>query len=417
MKVLLVGNGAREHAIAKAIASSERDIELISFISRKNPGITSLSSRVITGEPENFAKLEGTGADLAFIGPEGPLARGVVDYLAEKEIPAVGPDASNSRLESSKVFCRELLSKYKIPVNPLYHVCKSNLEVEEAIRNIPEFVVKPDGLTGGKGVKVLGDHFNTASEGKNYALNLVKKDGQAIIEELLRGTEFTLQAFVSKNGSLSFMPLVKDYKRAYDGNTGPNTGSMGSYSAKDHLLPYLSPAVMEQAKTAMKRTVEAMKKETGQSYCGVLYGQFILAKNSVFLVEFNVRFGDPEAINVLSLLNDDFIDIGEAMVNGESLQAVNYQQKATVCVYIVPEGYPVKPVKDQPITVPRNSTSEIYYASVYGEPGTQEVFTTGSRAIAVLSKGETVEEAHSLAMKEVKSFSGPIFFRTDIGLA
>ncbi|MHA1448478.1 MAG: phosphoribosylamine--glycine ligase [Candidatus Hodarchaeales archaeon] len=419
MKVLLVGNGAREHAIAKAIHKSDQEIELTSFMNRKNPGITGLSHKVILGDLTDFSKLKGIRADIAYIGPENPLASGIVDFLTENGIKAVGPDRICSLLESSKIYCRELLSKYNIDSNPAHSICRSVEDIVSAFSTFSSSVVKPDGLTGGKGVKVQGDHFHTVDEGIKLAKSLLKDDGGVLVEEKVQGVEFTLQAYVSKDGSFSFMPLVKDYKRAYDGDKGPNTGSMGSYSLSDHSLPFVSDSQLDETKRVMKSTVEALKKETGRPFCGILYGQFILSeeRRKPVLLEYNVRFGDPESINVLSILEDDIVEIGDKMVSGKNIACLtNYRSEATVCVYLVPLGYPDKPVTDDEIIIPRDIHSSIYYASVSGELGSQKVHTTGSRAIALLSRAKTVKQAHSSVMKDIERFSGPVSFRSDIGL-
>jgi phosphoribosylamine--glycine ligase len=207
------------------------------------------------------------------------------------------------------------------------------------------------------------------------------------------------------------MPLVRDFKRAYDGDQGPNTGSMGSYSCPDHGLPGLSEASIKKGTEIMKRTVRKMADSVDE-YKGVLYGGFMDTESGVYLIEYNSRFGDPEAMNVLSLLGTPLLDVGWQIVDG-SLSAPGFEKKATVCVYIVPDGYPVEPKRDKPVSINPPRSSELYFASVHEEDG--EIRTTGSRAIALLAKGRNVSEAREMVYSDVPLIEGELFHRTDIG--
>ncbi len=206
------------------------------------------------------------------------------------------------------------------------------------------------------------------------------------------------------------MPLVRDFKRAYDGDKGPNTGSMGSFSCPKHDMPDLSQETISKGKNIVKETVKALS-EIEQEYKGVIYGGFMETENQVYLIEYNVRFGDPEALNVLTLLKNPLTEIGENIIEGKIPPTV-YEEKATVCVYLVPNGYPTQPQKDEPIQIEPPKNSELYYASVYRD--NQMIKTTGSRAIALIAKAPTVAKAREKVYSDVKRIKGELFYRTDI---
>jgi len=411
-KVLLIGNGAREHAISKKIV--EDGGKLYSYMSRENPGIADLSEEFIIGDLTSFEKLKKfSHVDYAIVGPEQPLAVGITNYLEDiLEIPTSSPRQEVAKIETSKSFARCLLDNYGISGNPSFKVCHDLDDFDSAIQELGlEVVIKPDGLTGGKGVRVYGDHFSTYNEGKAYATQLLVKEGKFIVEEKLYGQEFSLQVFTDGN-NLEPMPLVRDYKRAYNGEKGPNTGSMGSYSLPDHTLPFLRESDTQQALTILQDTINALKKHTGIRYKGVLYGQFMKTDSGVYLVEFNVRFGDPEAINVLKLLKSDYDELNLSMIEGH-LKSAEFSSHATVCIYLVPEGYPVQPTSNSVINITDSLTSDLYYASVYREKGL--IKTTTSRAVALLSEGKSLDEARENVHKDLSKIEGKLFWRTDIG--
>jgi phosphoribosylamine--glycine ligase len=409
MKVLVVGHGAREHAIAKKL--TQEDLEIISFMSRVNPGIKRLSveTRIFDIlDPSKYKKLE--GIDLAFIGPDPALAAGISDRIIQEGIPVVGPEKKLAKLEWSKSYAREIMDENDIEGNPDFKICRTLSDVKEFYGKHPEMAVKPDVLTGGKGVKITGEHLNSKQEVLDYAVERIEADGLVVLEEKLVGREFTLQAFTDGH-HLEIMPLVRDYKRAYDGDQGPNTGSMGSFSCADHMMPDLPHDLVRKGTEIMKKTIQVTMEQVGE-YKGILYGGFMHTAKGVYLIEYNARFGDPEAMNVLSLLDTPLTEIGFSIDENRLAKPI-FQPKATVCVYIVPEGYPTNPLRDQEITIGPIRNSETYYASVYEENG--KVKTTTSRAIALLGKGDTVNEARERVYSDVNNVTGRLFHRTDIG--
>jgi len=417
MNILLIGNGAREHAIAEAIVSSPQKPKLFSYMKSNNPGIAKLSEDIQIGKYDGLdaikAFAQANNIDFAFIGPEDPLSQGVVDALEEINIRSVGPKKSLARLETSKSFTRLLMKKYKIPGMPKFEVCNNEEQAKEFIKTVDEFVVKPDGLTGGKGVMVQSDHFKTKEEGLKIAIEDIKKDGKVVIEEKLVGQEFSLQSLCDGKNLLDFPP-VQDHKRAFVGDKGANTGGMGSYST-GKLLPFMAEQDLKDAHTITQKMAEAIYQETGELYQGVMYGGFIITKDGVKLIEYNARFGDPETMNVLPVLKTDFIEICKAVIDG-TLNKITpeFKDEATVCKYAVPKGYPANPKKGEKISLGEvRKDAKIYYASV--DKKEDGLYLSGSRAVAFVGIHPSIEEAQVIAEDAVCAVKGPVFHREDIG--
>ncbi|MHA1758808.1 MAG: phosphoribosylamine--glycine ligase [Promethearchaeota archaeon] len=418
---LVVGHGAREHVIGEALVLS--GAKLYAFMSFKNAGLEELSEGRIKIHSEtdfreiiNFCKEN--RIDFAVIGPEAPLCVGIVDALEKNGIPCVGPPIEAAQLEGSKVFTRNLLEKYNIKSNVRSKMFNSMDGVEEYIKDmgVENIVVKPDGLTGGKGVKVFGDHLFSKEDIINYCQELINQNSLFLLEEKCDGEEFTLQTFVDGKNVIG-SPIVQDHKRAYENDEGPNTGGMGSYSMEDHLMPFIDKNDVNAALEDMKKVVAAVKRETGTEYKGILYGQFMKTANGIKLIEFNVRFGDPEAMNILPLLKTNFVEICQQILDGNIKTEIEFEKKATVCKYLAPEGYPVNPKKDELIKINKEKMKEIgakyYYASVYRDG--DYVYTTTSRAIGILGIAENLEAAEKIAEQGVKCVEGKLFHRKDIG--
>ncbi|MFX0155235.1 MAG: phosphoribosylamine--glycine ligase [Candidatus Hodarchaeota archaeon] len=417
---LIIGHGAREHVIGEALVNGGAN--LFSFMSFKNAGLEDLSKSVKIHSETDFKQIieycKEKSIDFVVIGPEAPLVVGIVDALEKGGFPCVGPRIEAAQLEGSKVFTRELLDKYNIQSNVKSKMFDSMNEVQDFIKDMGEenIVVKPEGLTGGKGVKVYGDHLFSEEDILNYCEELINQNSRFLLEEKCDGEEFTLQTFVDGKNVLG-SPLVQDHKRAYDGDKGPNTGGMGSYSMEDHLMPFITQEDVNQALEDMKKTVVAVNKETGVKYKGFLYGQFMKTAKGLKLIEFNSRWGDPEAMNVLPLLKGNFVDICWAIINGNLAQKYQFEKKATVCKYLAPEGYPVNPKKDEPIEINKEKLkktgAKYYYASVYRDG--EMIYTTTSRAMGILGIADSLEKAEKIAEAGVKCISGKLFHRKDVG--
>ncbi len=418
MKILLIGGGGREHAIAEGIKKSRHNPSLYAVMAKKNPGIAALCEDFLLEKETEVEKVvdyaKSRDIEMAFVGPEAPLAAGIADVLWEAGIPVIGPKKACAIIEFDKAWARNFMKKYGIEGCPAYGVFTEKGPAYAFIEKLGDVAVKPSGLTGGKGVKVMGDQLPDLEAARAYAGELLEK-GHVVSEERFIGEEFTLQALVDGK-SLVFCPAVQDHKRAYEGDLGPNTGGMGSYTDAGELLPFMFPDDLEKAKKIMQDTVKALYEETGTGYLGILYGQFILTASGPKVVEFNARFGDPEAMNVIPLIETDFVEIMLAMVQGtlEKLP-VKFSRKATVCKYAVPAGYPDNPEKDSEITVGNIGEASIYYASVYEKDG--KIYTTSSRAVAALGCAETIGAAEKIARNALENIRGKLFFRKDIGTA
>jgi len=421
VKVMLVGNGAREHAIAEALVNS--GAELRAFMNKKNPGIARLANgnfRIDNLENFEHATAFAAGCDFIVVGPEAPLVVGIANAFDSAGIPCVGPAIDAAQLEGSKVFTRTLLKKFKNPINIEFATFTAMDDIPAFVDQLgmENVVVKPDGLTGGKGVKVFGEHLKGKDDIIAYCKEIFQQGGRVVIEERLDGEEFTLQTFVDGKTILP-TPLVQDHKRAYENDEGPNTGGMGSYSMQDHLMPFIPRGDVEFSIESMKKAIDALKQETGTAYKGFLYGQFMKTKKGVKLVEFNARFGDPEAINVLPIMTTNFTSICQGIVDGSlhKLKA-EFKNAATVVKYLVPAGYPDKPAANSPIKVDEDGLKKIgaryYYASVnQKDDGT--IVTSSSRTIGILGIAPTIEEAEAIAEKGTALVSGNLYHRRDIG--
>ncbi|MFX0037329.1 MAG: phosphoribosylamine--glycine ligase [Candidatus Hermodarchaeota archaeon] len=417
---LIVGHGAREHVIGEALVNGGAN--LFAFMSFKNAGLEDLSKKIKIHSEIDFKEIiefcKEKNIDFVVIGPEAPLVVGIVDALEKGGFPCVGPKIEAAQIEGSKIFTRNLLEKYGIGSNVKSKTFNSMDGVEDYIKDLAEenIVVKPEGLTGGKGVKVYGDHLFSKQDILEYCKGLVKQKSRFLLEEKCNGEEFTLQTFVDGKNVIG-SPLVQDHKRAYEDDMGPNTGGMGSYSMEDHLMPFITQEDVNKALQDMKKTVAAIKKETGIEYKGFLYGQFMKTAKGLKLIEYNSRFGDPEAMNVLPLLLGNFVDICWSVINRNLSQNFKYENKATVCKYLAPEGYPGNPLKDEPIIINKTNIdktgAKYYYASVYREG--DKIYTTSSRAMGILGIANSLEEAERISESGVKCIEGRLFHRKDVG--
>jgi len=420
VNTLVIGHGAREHVIGETLVKG--GASLFAFMSFKNAGLEDLSKKVKIHSETDFKEIidfsKENNIDFAVIGPEAPLVVGIVDALEKAGIPCVGPKIEAAQLEGSKVFARNLLEKYKIKSNVKNKFFDSMDGIESYIKDMGEenLVVKPEGLTGGKGVKVYGDHLFSKTDILEYCQELTNNNNRFLLEEKCIGEEFTLQTFVDGKTVVG-SPLVQDHKRAYEDDKGPNTGGMGSYSMEDHLMPFITQKDVDIALEDMKKTVSAVKAETGVEYKGFLYGQFMKTAKGLKLIEYNSRFGDPEAMNVLPLLKGNLVDICWAIINGNLSQNFEFEKKATVCKYLAPDGYPVNPKKDESVKINKKKIDEIgakyYYASVYREG--ENIYTTTSRAIGVLGIADSLENAEKIAEAGVECIEGKLFHRKDVG--
>lgn len=422
MKVLVVGGGGREHCIVEALRRS--GAEVLAVMGNQNPGVRRAAKEAVVHDVTDavwiaeFAKSR--RAELAVIGPEAPLAVGLVDALDAAGIPTAGPAKAAAQVETNKEFLRDLMRDNRIPGLVDYWAFDDLKAFEAWLKDCEvELVVKPLGLTGGKGVRVMGDHLANYDEVLEYAREILQTriggTSRFLVEERVVGEEFSLQC-LTDGKTVVPTPLAQDHKRALEGDRGPNTGGMGSYSDADHLLPFLTAKDRDQALAICKKVVDAMRMR-GTPFKGCLYGGFIATKDGIRVLEFNARFADPEAMNVLPLFAGDFADACERIATGGLKANATFHKKATVCKYVVPIGYGTQAVGGEPLVVDEAGIAatgaHLYYASVNEKEGA--VATTTSRALAVVGVHHNLEKAEAQAEEALRHVKGNAYVRHDIG--
>lgn len=420
MRVILIGKSSgRLDCLADAISRSKR-VELFILTNivhdgLKAKGFVDIGPTDNPGFVADYARTYSHGdRTIALISNEEPLANGVVDALKAAGISSVGPTKPLARIESSKSFARKIIDNAGLgSMNPLWEIFAPGeiQRVESIMWGFADFVIKPDGLTGGKGVKVRGDHFQTIEEGLEYCKEVFETGSNLLIEQKQIGQEFSLMSF-SDGNTLIDMPAVQDHKRLLDGDVGPNTGGMGSYSDANHLLPFLTKSDVNHASWANRQIIKELQKELAQPYKGIIYGNYIATKWGLKIIEFNCRFGDPEIMNVLPLLETDFGDLLYDITTGCMKPGkVRFAKKATVCKYLVPEGHP-GPAANGTLDLSRIIQGEnvrFYRGALDGDK------LTGSRAAAVVGIAETIYKAEEFAENAASLAVGPVVHRRDIG--
>ena len=415
MKLLVVGSGGREHAIAKKLLES-RDVEQV-FVAPGNDGMTldgldlvnigiSEHSRLIEFAKEN---------DIAwsFIGPDDALAAGIVDDFNQAGLKVFGPSRLAAELEWSKDFAKEIMVKYGVPTAAYgtfsdFEEAKAYIEKQGA-----PIVVKADGLALGKGV-IVAETVEQAVEAAQEML-LDNKFGDSgarvVIEEFLDGEEFSLFAFV--NGDKFYiMPTAQDHKRAYDGDKGPNTGGMGAYAP----VPHLPQSVVDQSvETIIKPVLKGMIAE-GRPYLGVLYAGLILTADGPKVIEFNSRFGDPETQIILPRLTSDFAQNITDILDKKEPTITWLDEGVTLGVVVASEGYPLDYEKGLPL--PEKTASDIisYYAGVKFAENSRVLLSNGGRVYMLVTTADTVSAAQEKIYDQLeKQDTTGLFYRTDIG--
>ena len=420
MKVLVVGSGGREHAIVTAVAKSKRVDKI--YCAPGNAGIAALAECVAIGAME-FDKLEEFAKekeiDFTIIGMDDPLVGGIVDVFEAEGLKVFGPNKNAAILEGSKAFSKDLMKKYNIPTAGY----ENFTDPEEALKYLETakmpIVLKADGLALGKGVLIC----NTLEEAKAGVKEIMedKKFGTAgntmVVEEFMTGREVSVLSFVDGK-TVKIMDSAQDHKRAGDGDTGLNTGGMGNFSPS----PFYTKEVDDFCqKNIFQATVDAMAAE-GRPFKGVIFFGLMLTEDGPKVLEYNARFGDPEAQVVLPRLENDIIDVMEACVDGK-LDTIDlkFEDRATVCVVLASDGYPVKYEKGLPISGLENfDDKKDYYCfhagTKFDENGT--IVTNGGRVLGITATADTLKEARAKAYEATEwvQFDNK-YMRHDIGKA
>jgi phosphoribosylamine--glycine ligase len=413
VRILVVGGGGREHAICWALGKSPKVREL--YCAPGNGGIAGVAECVPI-QVNQFAEIAEFAVDhaidLVVIGPDDPLSEGIVDFLEAKQLTVFGPRQNAAIIESSKVFSKELFKKYHIPTAA--YESFDNYEAALAYlhsQQIP-IVIKADGLAAGKGVII--PHSMEEAEKALHDIMVAKIFGesgnQVVIEEFMTGQEMSILSFVDGN-VVRPMVAAQDHKTVFDNDKGPNTGGMGTYSP----LPHIDPSVIEEAiEKIIKPTAAAMVSE-GRPFRGILFAGLMLTPQGPRTIEFNARFGDPEAQVVLPRLKTDLLDIFLAAINGHLGQMdIQWSDEAAVCVVIASEGYPGPYPKGLPI----EGLDDVQDALVF-HAGTalkdNQIVTNGGRVLGVTALGSDIADARAKAYAAVERITFPgKHSRTDI---
>ncbi len=416
MNVLVVGGGGREHAIVWALSRSPKVTKL--WCAPGNGGIAALAECVpikATDIGAMAAWAQEHHPDFVVVAPDDPLALGLVDALEEAGIPAFGPRANAAIIEASKVFSKGLMAKYHIPTAKYQDFTGLDAALAYIRQESAPIVVKADGLALGKGVVVA----QTMAEAEE-AVRSMMADGKfgaagarVVVEECMTGPEVTVLCFTDGE-HLVPMPSSRDHKRALDGDKGPNTGGMGAISPAPGYTPEIAARCMEEI---FLPTIAALKAE-GRPFQGVLYFGLMLTPEGPKVVEYNARFGDPECQAVLSLLENDLLDIFLACRAGTLDQLdIRWRDEAACCLVLASGGYPGKYQTGFPITglAPAGESAVVFHAGTkLGEDGA--VLTSGGRVLGVTATGKTLDEAIDRAYNSARHISfTDMQFRTDIG--
>ncbi|BAL51430.1 phosphoribosylamine--glycine ligase [Lactococcus lactis] len=408
MKILVIGSGGREHALAKKFMESPQVEEV--FVAPGNSGMEKDGIQIVDiSELSNdklveFAQNQNIG--LTFVGPETALMNGVVDAFIKAELPIFGPNKMAAELEGSKDFAKSIMKKYGVPTAD-YATFDS---LEPALAYLDEkgvpLVIKADGLAAGKGVTVAFD-IETA---KSALVDIFSgSQGKVVIEEFLDGEEFSLFSFVH-DGKIYPMPIAQDHKRAFDGDKGPNTGGMGAYSPVLHIS---KEVVNEALEKVVKPTVAGMIKE-GKSFTGVLYAGLILTEDGVKTIEFNARFGDPETQVVLPRLKSDLAQVIIDILAGNEPTLEWLESGVTLGVVVAAEGYPSQ-AKLGLILPEIPEGLNVYYAGVSKNENNQ-LISSGGRVYLVSETGEDVKSTQKLLYEKLDKLENDgFFYRHDIG--
>ncbi|WP_248929796.1 phosphoribosylamine--glycine ligase [Paenibacillus hamazuiensis] len=413
MRILVVGRGGREHAIIWALKKSPQVKHI--FCAPGNGGIAELAECVPIEEKQfdeiaDFAKKQ--AVDLVVIGPDDPLSEGIVDHLEAQGLKVYGPRANAAIIEGSKVFTKNLLKKYNIPT-AAYESFENYEEASAYLRKqqIP-IVIKADGLAAGKGVVVAQSLEEAENALREIMVDKVfgESGNKVVIEEFLTGQEMSILSFVDGE-TVKPMPAAQDHKQVFDGDKGPNTGGMGTYSPLSHIPQSI---IDEAIETIIKPTAAAMVNE-GRPFRGVLFAGLMITPQGPKTIEFNARFGDPEAQVVLPRLETDLLDIILAAMDGRLSELdIRWSDQAAVCVVAASGGYPASYPKGLPISgLDQVREALVFHAGTAKKDGS--LVTNGGRVLGVTALGASIKEAREKAYAELDRirFDG-MHYRTDI---
>ena len=425
-KCLLLGNGGREAVLAEQIAQG---FSLYSIMSHKNPSIeeyvTKSNGKYIEGNPFDkelvgkFIKEE--GIEYCVVSQDNLLQEGLIDYVRDLGLKTFGPTSKGAKVEWSKSYALDIISKIAPEMMIKNNQVKSLEELDEVMKKYKDdnFVIKPEGLTGGKGVKVGGVHFIGKEEGYQYAKYCLQTDGVVIVQDKVVGREFTVMA-LTDGKNIVVTPTTFDYPYRFDKDKGPGTGGMGCLSFENGLLPFITQEDVNICGELIKDTINYINKDS-MEFKGVIYGGFFKCKDSIKFIEFNARFGDPEAINVLNSLETPFYKILEDVCEQRLTQEnCKFKKNYIVTVYVVSPDYAIR--KGNPCEFTLNvenikqKNSKIYFASCKKTGENKYISIGTSRLFAVCASGSTIEEAKDKVYNAMEgNIDSKLHYRKDIG--
>ena len=426
-RCLLLGNGGREAVIAENIS---KKYSLYSILPYENPSIVEYvqnsNGKYIIGSPFDKELVKKFILDeeieVCVISSDNLLQDGLIDLAKELGLKTFGPTSLGSKLEWSKTYALDVVEKLAPEmIIKNFHI-SSDEELEKAIENYSDenFVVKPEGLTGGKGVKVGGEHFKTKQEGIDYAKECLAGSGKVIIQDKVKGSEFTVMVLTDGKNVVP-LPITFDYPYRYDEDKGPGTGGMGCMSFSNGLLPFLNQEDVDKCVDLIQKTINYVNKDS-KEFTGVLYGGFFKTEQGIKFIEFNARFGDPEAMNVLNSLETPFTEVMEHIFN-EDLSQENcvFNKTNTFLVYIVSKDYAVKKNNDPVIfkldkTAIRDNGVKIYFANAKEIGKNMYTSVSNSRLFALVSQGEDFNNLKNKVYNVIDAQVDKILdYRKDIG--
>lgn len=413
MKVLVIGGGGREHAIVKKLKESKKVSQV--YCLPGNAGIAE-DAICVGGSPTDFEKIKKTvfarGIKLVVVAPDDPLYLGLVDELHDHGVRAFGPEKAAARLEGSKVHSKNFMRRHGIPTADYEYFADYSLALNYVKKCSFPLVIKADGLALGKGVFICHSLGDAEAALKKLMLDGVfgESGSVVVVEEFLTGREVTVLAFTDGK-TIKCMPSSQDHKRAYDGDEGPNTGGMGAFAPS----PYFTPELFAEAeKNIIIPTLKGLKAD-GIKYKGVIYFGLMLTSKGVKLIEYNARFGDPEAEAVLPLLKTDLFEIMTACIEGRLGDLdIEWENKTGFTVVVASGGYPDNVVKGYPITIGELEGVTLYHAGTAIKD--KKLVTNGGRVFDVTAVADNLEEARKIVYREIDKiqFKGARY-RSDIG--
>ena len=415
MNLAVIGSGGREHAICYKLKQSPKIKKLICIPG--NAGTMQIAEN-IKADISNFNELheivKKQNIDIVIIGPEQPLVDGLVDYLNEKKIKVFGPDKFSSQLEGSKAFMKNLCKKNNIPTANFGIFNNFNSASDFIKKNGTPIVVKADGLAAGKGVSICQSIEEALRKTKEILNGKFKSSNQVVLEEFLEGEELSYFILVDKN-SYNFFGSAQDHKKVGEGETGPNTGGMGAYSPSALLTSKLEEKIK---KKIIDPTLKAMKK-LGHPYKGFLYAGLMIKNNEPYLIEYNIRMGDPECQVIMMRLESDLLEIIESVINNETKNLkILWNKKSSITIVLCANGYPSNYIKDSEIKnlekLITNKNNQIFHAGTYEK--SNKIYSIGGRVLNVTSSSENLAEARNQCLNNINKIDWPDgFYRKDIG--